>query len=182
MFHGMTAKPPPPAPGLNAPFPNLSSVPAKPKAFSAESQRQVRAQLEAANQAARAQLQPPAPAHETMPAAAAPRQAPPLLIGFAPGSAIVQRRQRAALRDLVRRRGDAAAILAAGFAPSADAAGLNLALHRALAIADQLTNAGLPPAEIRLAALASGHGGVAELIYPSPSQPRSVPSKDRRKD
>ena len=170
VFRTMRAKPPSPAPGLNAPFPNLATVPAKPSMLPTADQQQIRAQLEAANAAAQAQLQPvpPAPAAPPPPP---PRQAPPLLIGFTPRSAIIPRRQRILLRNLAAGHGDASAILAAGFAPEATSAGLQLALLRALAIANELTSAGLPAGDIRLAALASGHGGFAELLHDPPPQP-----------
>jgi hypothetical protein len=194
MFHGMAAKPPAPAPGLAAPFPHLSSVPAKPATLSAADQQQIRAQLEAANKAALAALAPAqaapsgsaalpihqAPMHQApmhqAPMHQALAQAAPLLIGFAPGSAIIGHKQRVLLRNLAQRRGTAPAMLAAGFAPAGDAPGLRLALHRALAIADQLTDAGLPLADIRLAALTAGHGGFAALVYDALPPPQATPA------
>ncbi len=214
LITGARTKPAAPAPGLAAPFPHLSSVPAKPATLSVNDQQQIRAQLEAANQAGRAALAQPEPAAPEQakpgqaelgqaelgqakvgpaakPVTSAPApQAPPLLIAFAPGSAIIPRAQHASLRLLAQQRGAAPAgaapagtapagaapaILAGGFAPDNDTAGLRLALRRALAIANQLADAGLPLADIRLAALASGRGGFAELLYDAPSHPPAAP-------
>ena len=189
MFSGIAAKPPPAAPGLASPFPHLASVPAKPTTLSAADQQHIRAQLEAANQAGHAALLPappaPAPSSAAVPAPQTPPPGPPLLIGFPRNSAIIPRAQHLLLRQFVQGRGPAPAVIAAGFAPTPNAEGLRLALRRALAIADQLTNAGLPLADIRLAALTTGHGGFAQLVYDVPPQssakpkPSAKPAKDR---
>jgi hypothetical protein len=170
---GSSSGKPPPAPGLNAPFPNLASVPPKPHALPEQEQTRIETRLQTANAAARAQLASGAASH----AVPAPRPSPPpVLIGFTPHSAIIPRKELGILRGMIKKPAGASAILAAGFGGTMDAAGLRLGLYRALAIANALTAAGIPPQDIRLAALASGHGGFAQWLYDTVPQP--TPSND----
>lgn len=178
---GEASKPIPPAPGLDEPPPNLATVPARPPVLPEALQRSIRSQLQAAN-ASQNGLPAPAggvaPKPETV-TVAAPLP-PPVLIGFAPGNAILARKDRDAIKALAARRGSAM-IDAVGFAPSRTAAGLHLALLRATAIANELTSIGVPAASIRIDALAVGSGGAAQLQPPTPSpaptKPSSIPIK-----
>ncbi|MCF3947777.1 hypothetical protein AiwAL_15875 [Acidiphilium sp. AL] len=175
VFHryegGAIAHNPPPPPGLDEPYPNLASVPPKPPPLSPRLQRSIRGQLEAANTSQNA-LSAPAGgvAHPSAPQPPATPRAKPVLIRFRPGKAILPRSQRAILRALAARRG-AADIAAIGFAPRQTPAGLNLAMLRATAIANELVRAGVPASAIRIEALSMGRGGAAQLIYASAPQP-----------
>lgn len=155
---------PPPAPGLDRPAPNLASVPGKPPPLSPRLQRTIRSELQAANRSQNALAAPAGgvpPAGKAAPVTVA--HSPPLLIGFAPGRAIVSRRDRTALIALAAQRG-AAPVAAIGFAPAPNAADLHLALRRAAAIANVLTASGVPGSAIRIEALATGRGGAAQLL------------------
>ncbi|MCW8306478.1 hypothetical protein AruPA_05465 [Acidiphilium sp. PA] len=168
---GVIGHNPPPAPGLDAKFPNLASVPAKPPVLSPTVQRAVRQQLLAANHHQNAM---PVPGETpVVPPQPAPRAAvppPPVLVGFEPNRAILSHRDRAALRALAARRAatpaaGAAPVVAMGFAPDRTQAGLKLALLRATAIGDALSAAGVPVSAIRIEALTAGRGGAAQLLY-----------------
>ncbi|MDD2876690.1 MAG: hypothetical protein PHT60_07750 [Acidiphilium sp.] len=167
---GKPGQTPPPAPGLDAPSPNLASVPPKPPPLSPSLQRTIRRQLEVVNTNQNAIHAPwggtgaATKPHKTLPPAT-----PPLLIGFQPGRAIVPRPDRTELKALAARRGNAG-IAAIGFAPDPTSAGLHLALLRATAIADQLTQAGVPASAIRIEALAAGRGGAAQMLYAPDTQ------------
>ncbi|MDE8349795.1 MAG: hypothetical protein POG74_09980 [Acidocella sp.] len=104
---------------------------------------------------------PPSP-HEGVPLA------PPLAIGFQPGSAILSTATLMEIRHFTAPRGSAK-VLAGGFgeqsADGPDEGSLNLALNRARAIADALTADGVPPAAIVLQAAAAGSGGFVQLVY-----------------
>lgn len=177
LFHryegGTIGTNPPPAPGLDQPEPNLASVPKKPKLLPATVQRTVRARLQAAN-AGQNVLPAPgggvAPVKHSSPPAP-PVNPPPVPIGFAPGRAVLTYEDRLALQGLAAKRG-AATVTAMGFASAPGEAGLRLAMLRATAIANGLTLHGVPASEIRLAALAQGRGGAAQLVYPPPSSPQ----------
>lgn len=166
LYRQITGGPaPPPPPGLNEPYPNLASVPPKPKALSESTQATVRSGLETANQAQNALggAKPQAPKPPRPAASPAP-----VLVAFPAHSAILPYDQKAALRALVARRGNRR-ILAAGFAPATDSAagqsaGLKLALMRANAIANVLTEAGVPQNAIRLDALIGDQGGAALVL------------------
>ncbi|HQT89255.1 MAG TPA: hypothetical protein PK677_11980 [Acidiphilium sp.] len=165
---GVIAQHPPPPPGLHQPFPNLAAVPARPAAISAVTQRQIRAALQAENIK---QNHIPAPGEAVSPPAkitlaAAPT--PPVLLGFAPGSAILTPQQNQIIAAFAAKRGPAM-IRAAGFATARTGAGLRLALLRATAIANALTAAGVPGAQIRIAALTGAHGGAAQFLLPPPT-------------
>ncbi len=163
---GVIGQNPPPAPGLNDKFPNLASVPPKPPVLSPLVQRAVRQQLLAANQHQNAAPDPgatAAPLARTIATAAAVPVASPLLIGFQPGRAIVSHQDQLALRTLASHRG-AATIAAIGFAPAQTPADLALALQRATAIANVLTEAGVPATAVRLEALTTGRGGAAQVL------------------
>lgn len=165
---------PPSAPGLDAPWPNLASVPAKPPPVPAAEQARVRNRLEASNLAQNrlgGQVLPEKPTSAPVP------HEPPLRIAFRPGNAVLTPADMRVLRALAARRGDNA-IAAIGFAPDADAAGLRLALLRATAIANALTAAGVPADHVRLEALASGRGGAAQVIYGAESN-QSRTSQDQ---
>ncbi|MGC9268976.1 hypothetical protein [Acidiphilium sp.] len=170
MFHrleGKAAPPPPPAPGLDQPSPNLASVPPKPPVLSPQVQRSIRGELLAANTRQNALPAPAggrAPALKPVPPVIG--QMAPVLVAFQPGRAIVPNRDLAALRAVAAHRGRAT-IVAIGFAPARSAAGLHLALLRATAIADILTAAGAPGSVVRIEALTAGRGGAAQLLYPS---------------
>jgi hypothetical protein len=167
---GVIAQHPPPPPGLHQPFPNLAAVPPRPPALSVAAQRQIRAALLAEN-IKQNHLAPP---HGGAVLANGPTPkmapAPPLLLGFAPGLAILSPGQRRMLVDFAAKRGSAM-IRAAGFARARTAAGLRLALLRATAIANVLTAAGVPGAQIRLAALTGAPGGAAQLMVFASRQP-----------
>lgn len=177
LFHryegGTIGTNPPPAPGLDQPEPNLASVPKKPKLLPATVQRTVRARLQAANAGQNAL---PAPGEKTTGVVSCGcvypmRTPPPVLIGFERGRAVLSYADRLALRGLAARR-DGATVTAMGFAGAPGEAGLRLAMLRATAIANALTLHGVPASEIRLAALAQGRGGAAQLVYPPPSSPQ----------
>lgn len=161
--------PPPPPPGLHQPFPNLASVPPKPAALPARTRAGVRQRLEAANAAQHALAAPPGSAARPAAASAAKPAAPrAVLVGFPRNSAIVPDAGKTALRALAERRGDRR-ILAGGFSGAFSghafgAASLRLALLRATAVANVLTDAGVPAEAIRLDALAGGAGGAAVLL------------------
>ncbi|EGO95077.1 hypothetical protein [Acidiphilium sp. PM] len=55
---------------------------------------------------------------------------------------------------------------------------MRLALLRATAIANALEVAGVPAADIRLEALASGRGGAAQMLYPR-HKPTTPDAQDR---
>lgn len=173
---GVIAHHPPPPPGLNQPFPNLAAVPPRPPALSVAAQRQIRAALQAEN-SKQNHLAPPGDAAGPTPQPAPMVvPAPPLLLGFPPGSAILSPVQERLLAGFAAKRG-AAMIRAAGFARARTAAGLRLALLRATAIANALTEAGVPGVQIRLAALTGARGGAAQFIVAAAhSLPLSNPS------
>jgi hypothetical protein len=163
---GVIGQNPPPAPGLHDKFPNLASVPPKPPVLSPLVQRAVRQQLLEANQHQTAAPDPgagAAPPATTIATAAPAPVAPPLLVGFQPGRAILSHQDQMALRALAAHRGGGT-IAAIGFAPAQTPADLALALQRATAIANVLTEAGVPATAVRLEALTTGRGGAAQLL------------------
>ena len=163
---GVIAQHPPPPPGLNRPYPNLSAVPPRPQAISPADQRAIRAGLLAENSK---ENQLPAPAGGVSIAAKTPpvsRVIPPLLLGFAPGSAILSTTERQMVSAFAAQRGTLM-IRAAGFAAERNQAGLRLALLRATAIANALTDSGVPGSFIRLAALTGAQGGAVQLFVPT---------------
>ena len=163
---GVIAQHPPPPPGLHRPYPNLSAVPPRPQAISGANQRAIRAGLLAENNK---ENQLPAPAGGVSIAAKAPpvlQPTPPLLLGFAPGSAILPSAERQRVSAFAAQRG-ALMIRAAGFATARNQVGLRLALLRATAIANALTASGVPGADIRLAALTGAKGGAVQLFNPT---------------
>lgn len=166
LFHryegGVIGTEPPPAPGLDAPWPNLASVPKRPPMLPSEEQASVRRRLEAANRTQNRLGGQGLPV--TKPVPAPQRQEAPVRVGFRPGAAVLSHADLGALRALAARRGDYR-IAAIGFAPTRDAAGIRLALLRATAIANALTAAGVPGAAIRIEALATGRGGAAQMLY-----------------
>jgi hypothetical protein len=99
-----------------------------------------------------------------------PQAAPGLVpIAFAAGSSVLPRDAYLALRALsVARHGRTIDVTGRGEAPSSlpalQAAGLQLGLERAQAIAAALNVAGVPPSAIRLHAAAAGRGGWARLV------------------
>jgi hypothetical protein len=172
-------------PGADKPYPNLADVPVAPTATPAGAQEAIAAQaregVSAPSPGALAGLTlpaaappapnvpglrltappPAAPAPAPVAAASAPRPpGPPEAIAFPPGSAILPYDQASVLTQLAAKRGGAQ-IRACGFGEGA----LPLALARARRIADALTAAGVPPADISIAAMASGSGGFAQLVY-----------------
>jgi len=174
-------------PGANQPFPNLADVPAAPTATPVGAQAAIAAQaregvstpspgalagltLPAAAPPVpnlpgltlpAAVLTPAAPAPAPVAAAPAPKPpGPPQAIAFAPGSAILPPGQASVLMKFAAQR-DGAQIRVCGFGEGA----LPLAVSRARRIADALTAAGVPPTDIRIAAMASGSGGFAQLVY-----------------
>ena len=171
---GVISSGPPPAPGLDSPWPNLASVPPRPTSISPADQAALRGRLEAANrgQNLMAGHEPPAPA-----AAPPPPSVPPLRLGFRPREAVLSPAQIALLGAFAARRAGRP-IAAIGFAPGRDPAGLRLALLRATAIANALEVAGVPAADIRLEALASGRGGAAQMLYPR-HKPTTPDAQDR---
>ncbi len=105
------------------------------------------------------------------PPVAAKPDGPPILLAFQPRSAVLNAQAQTALNALAKARGSAD-IRVGGFGeqnaaadPVPDAAALSLALYRARRIADALTAAGVPPANITLVAAAAGSGGFAQLVY-----------------
>ena len=90
-------------------------------------------------------------------------------IGFEPGSAVLPRTSRDALKQLALRR-QKATVLVTGFGeaaspdPTAQSGALTLALSRAQAMAAALTAAGVPGASIRADGEASGRGGAVRLV------------------
>jgi len=175
-------------PGADKPFPNLADVPAAPTATPAGAQEAIAAQargeaggVSTPSPGALAGLTlpeapPPVPkvpgVRLTAPPPAAPVSAPvaeapapkppgpPVGIAFAPGSAILPAAQASVLTKLAAKRAGAQ-IRVCGFGEGA----LPLAVSRARRIADALTAAGVPPTDIRIAAMASGSGGFAQLVY-----------------
>ena len=118
------------------------------------------------------QAAPPAPsAAAGIPATAASTSAtrPSVGVPFSLGSATVPRASLVALRQLATRRG-AANIAVTGYGeaaasdPSAQQAGISLALARAQAVASILTAAGVPATAIRVDAEAAGRGAAARLV------------------
>jgi len=91
----------------------------------------------------------------------------PVSVAFAPGSAVLASSAADALGQVAARRGDATLLVGGFGAPGAvaDAAALELAVNRARAIADALTAAGVPAADLRLLAMADGSGGFVQLVY-----------------
>lgn len=165
LFHryegGVIGTEPPPAPGLAAPWPNLASVPPRPAMLPSAEQARVRSRLEAANRNQNMLGGQAPPAARSTPV---PPQQKPVRVSFRPGAALLSPAELDALHALARRRGNHR-IAAIGFAPNRNAAGLELALLRATAIANALTAAGVPGSAIRIEALATGRGGVAQVIY-----------------
>jgi len=113
----------------------------------------------------------PAPAPMAAPVAAAapatPANGPPVVVAFAPGSAILGRDAVTAIQAAARSRGNGM-MLAGGFGEQGagpQPAALTLAIERAEAIADALTAAGVPADKVRLWAGAAGSGGFAQLVY-----------------
>ena len=102
-----------------------------------------------------------------VPAAAAPPAG--VAVAFAPGSAELPAAADPALRALAVRRGEAGVLVTAdgearGATTQAQAAGLDLALRRARAIADAVVRAGVPEAAVRLSAAGLGRGASARLV------------------
>jgi len=115
---------------------------------------------------------PRAPAKPVPAAAAAPPapvQPETVAVGFVRGSARLPSAEAASLRQLAAKRG-AARIAVTGYGeassngPEAQFEALGLGLNRAQAMATVLTQAGVPPAAVRLDAEALGRGGAARLI------------------
>jgi outer membrane protein OmpA-like peptidoglycan-associated protein len=112
----------------------------------------------------------PAPAAPPAPTVVQRPDGPPILLAFPPKSALLSAQAQTALKALAQARGSAK-IRAGGFGGQSpdlnapDAAALTLALYRARRIADALTAAGVPAAEITLVASAAGSGGFAQLVY-----------------
>lgn len=116
---------------------------------------------------------PPAPILPGIPAATfAPATKRPLLafaIAFAPGSDQLPADTAAGLRGLADRRGGGPVLVyahgdASSAAPAAQGPGLDLALRRAGAIGRALAAAGVPPAQTRTEAAATGRGSGARLV------------------
>ena len=114
---------------------------------------------------------PPAPPAgfglPAVPTAAAPPVG--VAVAFAPGSAELPAAAEPALRALAGRRGEAGVLVTAdgearGATTQAQAAGLDLALRRARAIADAVVRAGVPEAAVRLSAAGLGRGASARLV------------------
>jgi len=89
-------------------------------------------------------------------------------IGFAPGSDMLTGDDLAILKVFARTRGiHSIEVTGFGDVDSADAkaqaAGLELALGRARAVASYLTNVGVPPSALRIGAEAQGSGASAQL-------------------
>ncbi len=102
----------------------------------------------------------PAPPPAAVAAAPAPSQdSVPVALGFLPGSAVLPPDEFTALQGIAAARGNAN-ILAGGFGDN-----LPLALARARRLADALTASGVPPADIRVTAMAAGSGGFVQLVY-----------------
>ncbi len=176
-------------PGADQPYPNLADVPAAPAAAPAITQSSIDARVRGntpdvspPSAAALAGLTLPTappplpdvpglnlPATPSTPRVAAPTQAAapapapqnsaPVALGFRPGSAVLPPDEVAALQDIAAARGNAD-VLAGGFGDN-----LPLALARARRLADALTDSGVPPADIRITAMAAGSGGFVQLVY-----------------
>ncbi len=171
---GVISSGPPPAPGLQSPWPNLATVPARPVSLSPQAQTAIRTRLQAANRGQNS-LGGHHPA-SSKPAPPIP-PVPSLRLGFAPRRAVLSSRQVALLRGFAAQR-DGHPVLAAGFAPENAPGSLRLALLRAVAIANALEAAGVPPASIRIEALAGGRGGAAQVLYPR--DPSTTPDAQDR--
>ncbi len=107
---------------------------------------------------------PPAPAAP----ASAPAGSAPISLAFVPGSAILDSATVRALNLLAGSVNATASVVVGGFGkPGAgpDAAALTLGLHRARAIADALTAAGVPPRQLTMVAGADGQGGFVHVTY-----------------
>ena len=93
----------------------------------------------------------------TKPASAKPPTLPPVAVAFAPGSALLTYQQGLLVRGAAARRGDAH-VRVVGFGDGS----MDLALARARRLADALTAAGVPGADIEISALADGSGGIVQ--------------------
>lgn len=115
---------------------------------------------------------PPLPQLTGMPATvnapATPRIPPGVAVAFPPGSAALPDAAGQALRELAGRRAGASIAVTAGGDSAGgsvlQASALPLALRRVRAMQDTLVAAGVPPASLRLDAVAPGRGGTARLI------------------
>lgn len=188
---GEIAQPRQAPPGTNLPYPNLANVPPAPVLPPANEQEHIAERLtdvspgiSPASPAALAGLALPAapPPLPNLPRGAlaiptssapapladlqksAPASAPPnqsIALGFPTGSAILPSADQATITRLVAKRGNA--ILRAG--GLGDGQSLPLAIERAERIANALTAAGVPAANVRIAAAKAGSGGFVELLY-----------------
>jgi hypothetical protein len=109
---------------------------------------------------------PPAPAPPVTPPSTAAPAGTAVSVSFLAGSAEVPNRAKIALRQLATRRGTALiAVTGYGDAstsnPPDQSAALPLAWARAQTIVGVLREAGVPTARLRIAAEATGDGGVA---------------------
>jgi outer membrane protein OmpA-like peptidoglycan-associated protein len=176
-----------PPPGINAPYPNLADVPPEPKQLAPG------AEAEIAQQAHRASPGVSAPSPEALAGLALPSAPPPLpnipgirlpakpstappplpapppappptsapvALAFPHGSAVLPEADVTALQAVARDHGRSS-ILVGGFGDGS----LDLALARARRLADALTAQGVPPAIIRITAMAAGSGGFVQLVY-----------------
>jgi len=119
---------------------------------------------------------PPTPTPHVITYAAPPPPPPPpprpvdgapVSLAFKPGSAVLESGVVDALQKFAAQRGDAT-VLVGGFGETgavADETALALALNRARAIADALTAAGVPAADVTMLAMAGGDGGFVQLTY-----------------
>jgi len=176
-----------PPPGMDLPFPNLADVPAATKAAPAGQQQVIAARAKSSVSAPSAGAleglslpggAPPLPnvpglnlpatpspvvaAAVPPPAAAAPPPppSPPVVIGFAPGKALLPASEAKKLASVAYARGQHY-VIAGGFGEG----NLPLALSRARRLADALTANGVPARAIRLTASAAGSGGFVQLVY-----------------
>jgi hypothetical protein len=177
-----------PPPGMDQPYPNLADVPKATKPAPAGQQETIAAQAQngvsAPSAGALAGLTLPdgAPPLPDVPglnlpakpspvvavvapvpvAAAVPPSPPPppVVIGFAPGKALLPPDDVKKLQFVAFTRGQHF-VIAGGFGDG----DLPLALSRARRLADALTAYGVPSRAIRLTASAAGSGGFVQLVY-----------------
>jgi outer membrane protein OmpA-like peptidoglycan-associated protein len=101
-------------------------------------------------------------------AATKPADSAPVSLAFEPGSAILDGKTVDALETLADTVNPDATVVVGGFGkPGAgpDAGALMLGVHRARAIADVLTAAGVPAGQVVMVAGAAGDGGFVRLTY-----------------
>ena len=116
-------------------------------------------------------LTAPTPPAVPPPTPPAPPPAPgaPIAIAFPAASAVLPATARPTLQGLAQHRGTRAIAVtgfgdATGDSAAAQAAALPLALDRARAVAADLYALGVPPTEVRIAALPSGGGAAVRLV------------------